>query len=108
MAVVTYSHLGNICRQGPAIPVETEEMRSQIRLKIQSLYDAGSAYFTKDAIRDVSYQTKASRTEGQKISVRGLDGVTIDFEVEIGHILEAPDPDSQFIVYVFCSILYLY
>ena len=96
----TYFCVGKACRRGPVIPVETEKTRLKVCLKIQSLY-GGFAFFTKDAIRDIYRQIKTSSKEGPKISVRGLDGVVVDCDVEIGNMFEAPDLNLQYSVYGF-------
>ena len=61
------------------------------------IFDTGRVFFTKDSPQDVDRQIKAPK-EIQKISVIGLDDVSGEFDIETGRILEAPDPDSQYIV----------
>jgi hypothetical protein len=70
-------------------------------LKIRSIFDAGVPFYTKDAIREICQQIEKSSKKGQKISVRALDGVHVDFEVHTGQVLERDKPDTELVVCVY-------
>ena len=63
---------------------ELQELRDGERSKLSSLYDAGVPLFTKEAIRDLDQQLKSVTGYGQKISIKGIDGIMVDFKVMIG------------------------
>ena len=77
------------------------EEEGQATLKIRALFDAGTPFYTKEVIRDVCQQLEKFGGKGQKVSVRGLDGVIVDFDVESGLILQAAQPDLEFVVCVY-------
>lgn len=82
----------NVYSSGETTPVRS---RAEANLKIRDLYDAGIPFFTKEAIRDVYQQLKKPRKD-QKISVKGLDGVFVDFEMQNGHTSPGPDPKEEY------------
>jgi hypothetical protein len=51
---------------------------------IRSRYFSGINFFTKEAIRDLDNQLKSTVKSGQKVQVKGLNGVTVDLEIETG------------------------
>ncbi|EFR04284.1 hypothetical protein MGYG_07293 [Nannizzia gypsea CBS 118893] len=57
---------------------------NKIRSDIQAMYDAGVPFFTRDSIRDVYEQLKGDLRQGRTISVRGLDGVMVDYDIKVG------------------------
>jgi uncharacterized protein YoaH (UPF0181 family) len=60
----------------------TEESMKQTMeaiTKIQELYDAGTPLYTKEAIQDVQSQLRDKNR--QQISVTGLDGNKVEFEI---------------------------
>ncbi|KAI9770346.1 MAG: hypothetical protein M1839_003223 [Geoglossum umbratile] len=65
--------------------------------KIQWLYDSGTPLFTKETIRDLCQQLEKFSKKGEKVSVRGLDGVAVDFEVENGCTIDFWD-DLEYIM----------
>lgn len=79
---------------------ETVRKITAATAKIRSLFEAGVPFYTKEAIRNVLQQLERSGEKGQKVSVRGLDGVIVDFEIETGITLPADQPDLEFIVCV--------
>lgn len=64
--------------------------------KIHFLYDSGTPFYTKAAIRDVWQQLEKASVEGQKVWVRGLDGVIVAFDIECGRTIQAPQHDLEF------------
>lgn len=71
----------------------TDEEVARITSDIQSLYDSGTRLFTKEAIRDIAQQLENTQN-GQKIFVRGINGVTVGFDVEYGEVDPHPDDPS--------------
>lgn len=71
---------------------------------IQSLYDAGTPLYTKEAIRDVWQQLESCRADGykigQKVSVKALNGENVDFEIQTGRVLRAENPNEERIMFV--------
>ena len=69
--------------------------------KIHALVDTGHPLFTKEVLRDVGRQLRNARNkEAQKISVKGLDGVVVEFDIETGDTHKSWEPGFEFIVYV--------
>lgn len=84
---------------------ETTHQMTEATSKIQSLYDAGTLLFTKDAIRDVYHQL--IRCKSREVLVTGLNGVKIGFRPP--HTTLAPpgdDPETELILYIKFPILY--
>ncbi|PLB38825.1 uncharacterized protein BDW47DRAFT_104364, partial [Aspergillus candidus] len=52
--------------------------------RIDKLYEAGTPFFTKQSIREVSKQLQRSSLCGDKITVKGVDGVGVEFDVLTG------------------------
>jgi hypothetical protein len=67
--------------------------------KIKALFDSGTPIFTKNDLQHVYEQLERPNTKGQKISIRGINGVSVDFEIETGAIY-ANGPDTESILYV--------
>ncbi|KAL2270009.1 hypothetical protein VTJ83DRAFT_2193 [Remersonia thermophila] len=65
-------------------PDEEREKRAAAYALVQSKYDAGVPFFTKDALRDLARQFQANGGPGGKIAVTGLDGVTVHVPLESG------------------------
>jgi len=74
---------------------------SKVCLKIRSVFDAGVPFYTKDAIREVCQQIEKSGRKGEKISVRGLDGVPIQFSVHTGDVSSLDESDTESVVCVY-------
>lgn len=70
-------------RSGPPI---SEEDLGRAGEYIQSLYDNGTTFFNKEHIRRIGYQLAEAAKTGETIwvSVDGLDGVPVEFEVQVG------------------------
>ncbi|EFR04950.1 hypothetical protein MGYG_07952 [Nannizzia gypsea CBS 118893] len=62
-----------------------------------ALYGSGAPFFTKDAFQDVYRQLKSNVQQGDKVLLKGADGVTIEYDIEVGKILEADDPDLEYV-----------
>lgn len=58
--------------------------KSQAIAKLDQWYEAGVPFFTREAIRDINQQINRPFTPGQKILVKGLDGVSVKFDVMTG------------------------
>jgi hypothetical protein len=56
------------------------------------LFDVGIPFYTKEVIRDVFQQLEKFGEKGQKVWVRGLDGIMVDFDIESGLTLQAGHP----------------
>jgi hypothetical protein len=107
MAKETHAYSGDgYHRDGATLAEETTTETTEATLKIRSLFDAGIPFYTKEAIRDVCQQLeKLGESESrQKVSVRGLDGVIVDFDIESGRTLPAGEPDLEFLVCVYRSL----
>jgi hypothetical protein len=70
--------------------------------KIQALFDAGTPMFTKDDLQQAYEQLKRSHTKRQRISIKGIDAVKVDFDIVTGSIrpYHRDSDDTEFIVYV--------
>lgn len=66
--------------------------------KLRSMYNAGSPFFTRQSIREIYQQLRELRDKVKKISVTGLDGVVVDFDVRTGSTVEADDPELEFLL----------
>lgn len=51
---------------------------------IRSRYFSGIKFFTKEAIQNLDNQLKSTVESGQNIQVRGINGLTVDLEIETG------------------------
>lgn len=87
----TYCYQGSSYCVGPAADIEgTPSERAKEISRIRLLYDAGTPFFTKEAIRNASQELKKASEDGAKeISVRGMDGVVINFSVVTGKVLRS-------------------
>ena len=75
----------------------TTRKATEVSSHIRSLYDAGEPLYSKEIIRDVDRQL---RVGSQKVSVRGLDGIVVDVDIETGQIFDMGDSDWDFVMYV--------
>lgn len=82
-AVETVVVLANIS-DPPMTLDEKREKRTAAHRLIQTKYDAGIPFFTKDLFRDVVRQLESGGYLDQKVSVTGLDGVTVQFPLKTG------------------------
>lgn len=62
--------------------------------KLDQLYAAGKPLFAKDSIRYILEQIKKPLVRGDTISVIGLDGVKVDFDVDIGNVTPRYDDEN--------------
>ncbi|PGG95102.1 hypothetical protein AJ79_10259, partial [Helicocarpus griseus UAMH5409] len=91
---VTHYYCGSASRHdekegtGPISRERAEELKTEAIPRINALYEAGTPFFTKQAIREIQQQINnaISNEEIKTISVKGLDNVLVDFDVEIGRI----------------------
>lgn len=84
-------------RHGP--PISEEEIR-QVGAYARSLYHNGTPLFSMQTIRRLGLEL-AEATRGRKpslISVDGLGGVPVEFEVEIGRVAPAIWPGLEVVV----------
>ncbi|KIX03742.1 uncharacterized protein Z518_07295 [Rhinocladiella mackenziei CBS 650.93] len=75
--------------------LDTTTRATEVSSHIRSLYDAGVPLYSKEIIRDVGEQL---RSGSQIISVRGLNGIAVDVNIETGQVFDAGDPDWDFVV----------
>ncbi|KAH8694031.1 hypothetical protein BGW36DRAFT_430055 [Talaromyces proteolyticus] len=67
-------------KPGDEMPTSAAEAIS----KIKEWHASSKPFLTKEAIRDINRQINQNPKKGDKISVVGLDGVRVDFDVETG------------------------
>jgi hypothetical protein len=75
----------------------TARKATEVSSHIRSLYDAGEPLYSKEIIRDVCRQLRGG---SQKVLVRGLNGIAVDVDMEMGEPFDTGDPDWDFVVYV--------
>lgn len=78
-------------RDPPLTLDEKRERLTAARQLIQAKFDAGIPLFTKDLFRDVVRQFESDDNLDRKVSVTGLDGVSVDFSLKTG-TKHAPHP----------------
>ena len=78
----SYGLLTNFVRRGPPI---SEEDLQQVEEKVHSLYESGTPFFTKETFRRMAddFARASEENTTRVISLTGLDGVIVDFEVKI-------------------------
>lgn len=64
---------------------------AEVVSNLDAWYDAGRPQFTKEAIRKIQEQIDKNLEASEKITVVGLDGVNVEFDVETGKISDWPD-----------------
>ncbi|KAL4865410.1 hypothetical protein BDV12DRAFT_174676 [Aspergillus spectabilis] len=62
----------------------TETTSTEALFQIDTWFKSGIPFFTQKSIRDVQNQLRKQLNRGEKILVKGLDGVTVAFEVRTG------------------------
>lgn len=97
MALTTYVYSGEAYHWHKPTPAEEGKINDAI-LKIRSLYHAGTPFYTKEALQGVCQQLEKSVERGQKVLVKGLDGVLVDFDIESGRTIAAGEPNLEFIM----------
>jgi len=70
----------------PTSPADEEKMAEAIR-GIRVLYNTGIPFYTKTSLQSTYRQLEKHVERGQKISIMGVDGDMVDFEIETGRIL---------------------
>lgn len=60
--------------------------------RIRKLYEAGTPFFTKQSLREVSEQLQRRPLCGDKIAVKGVDGVEVEFDVLTGETRKGFEP----------------
>ncbi|KAJ5376297.1 hypothetical protein N7509_013183 [Penicillium cosmopolitanum] len=66
--------------QGTLIEPREKETKEQVIAKIDTLYESGVPFFTKNAIRALSNQLKTKTTPGDKIITKDLTGASIEWK----------------------------
>lgn len=84
----TYFYLGRSHWAGQEPGDQKPENKDEAVSKIDALHNSGVPFFTKERIQHVHDQLKKSLRKGDKISVQGVDGVMIHFNVVTGKIRE--------------------
>lgn len=78
------------------------EDKDEIIARVKAAYDAGTPFFTKDAIRSVVEAFDRIRLEGsnETVSITGIDGVPIEFRLRTGEPLSwyKTDPNYEVIM----------
>ncbi|KAI9693286.1 MAG: hypothetical protein M1822_005282, partial [Bathelium mastoideum] len=74
------------------------EKAGDVKSRIWSLYNAGVPFFTKVSIQDLDRQLEKDPKRGQRVTVKGLDGTVVDFEIETGLIHSSDEPDFEMLV----------
>jgi hypothetical protein len=82
----------------------------RVAAKIRAIYDAGTPFYPRDKIQDLSQQLEEARlgerseAEGghqiKVISATGIDGVKLEFDYEIGQVVDSSEPDRECTLYV--------
>ncbi|KAF5016606.1 hypothetical protein F66182_11663, partial [Fusarium sp. NRRL 66182] len=68
-----------------------KKVQRDLRIKLEN----GQPFFTKDAIRDVRDQLRQSTKKGHKITIRGLDDMSVEFVLATGDICPCIIDDSS-------------
>ncbi|EGD93097.1 hypothetical protein TESG_00653 [Trichophyton tonsurans CBS 112818] len=74
---------GNEIDRGKDPEVQREEAKSFVK----KAYDDGVPLFTKSALREIQKQLTSDLRAGQKVSIKGIDGVTVEFDVKTGDVV---------------------
>jgi hypothetical protein len=98
----TYMYSGDLEHSQPECglsPDETTGEASDVSSRILEFYRAGKPFYSKESIRDICRQLANSET--RKVSVKGLDGVVVDFGIKTGQLYNTDWAEWQdFIMYV--------
>lgn len=87
----SYIYAADYCRKkedGVPVPSQIAKAKTEVSSHICALYDAGIPIYSREMIRDVLNQLQSGH---HKILVKGLDGNTVDFDVETGQISDSVD-----------------
>jgi hypothetical protein len=66
--------------------------------KIDIWYNAGKPFFTRESIQHIYQQLRRPLKRGDKVSIMGLDGVIVDFDIEMGNCREARESHLEYIM----------
>lgn len=80
--------------------VESDEAKSFVK----KAYDDGVPLFTKSALREIQKQLKGDLRAGQKVSIKSIDGVPVEFDVKTGEVVLS-GINSEYVAYVLSSLL---
>jgi hypothetical protein len=80
-----------------------QELQLEKVAKIKELYSTGIPLFTKDSIRDIHQQLLKGKN-GDKVSVLNLDGTKSEFKIGIGEVMDASEPENEWVQYAALSI----
>lgn len=95
----TYFYTGHSYWGGQEPGDQKAENHDEVVSKINTLHDSGIPFFTKERIQRIHEQLKKSLKGGDNISVEGVDGVMINFDVVTGDIRkDYENEDLEFVV----------
>lgn len=72
--------------------------------RLNGWYESGIPFFTRESIEFVSKQLQCRPIHGH-ISVKGIDGVTVQFDVLTGEIHEGFQEELEYELSVYCVYL---
>lgn len=80
-----YGEIAEARRNGAPI---TKEDLGRVKDNVRSLYDGGTLFFDKEHIRRIGNQLSEAARTGETcwVPVNGLDGVSVEFEVQVGRV----------------------
>ena len=96
-----------MCKRGPSRLVQQESCNTPPSSVAEALgrldewYKSGIPAFTRKSIQDISEQFQRRPIHGQKIWTKGLDGVTVEWDVLIGEISDRCQGDWEHVVSVY-------
>lgn len=103
MDFATHVYRGDLARsrqEHGLSPAEIAGEASDISSRILAFYHAGEPFYSKETICDISQQL--ANPENQKVSIKALDGVVVDFDIETGKSYNGHWSDGQdFMMYVY-------
>jgi hypothetical protein len=110
----SYSRIGGSIEQDDYTSLEYKKaILQKVKSKVTTMLENDIPFFTKDAIRDVYQQIQQFTAQKKgEISVKGLDGVVVQFHIEIEKIHEYPAGRNseriiRYVTYVFLSFFFL-
>nr|POE64935.1 hypothetical protein CFP56_65893 [Quercus suber] len=63
--------------------------------RIRCSYDAGLPFFTKESLQSLQCQLTKAVQSSEKLHVRGLDGILVEFQNETGRTFPAGHPHLE-------------
>lgn len=73
---------------------ETPKSATEAASKLDIWYNTGMPFFTTESLEFIHQQLKRPQNRENKISMRGLDGVMVEFDVIMGSTQEAFDKEG--------------